>query len=71
MLTFDNADLAFLSILKWPQLTNWAIRQYAREQPLFGGFHYPHLNVMMREYIRCLVKARKDGSPPMTRLWPT
>ena len=64
MQTFDNADLAFLSILKWPQLTNWAIRQYAREQPLFGGFHYPHLNVMMREYIRCLVKAKKEGWKP-------
>lgn len=60
MQTLNNAELAFLSIIAYPDLTNKTLRLYANHTKLFTEVFCPHLYMMWGEYLSVLKQYKKE-----------
>lgn len=60
MLTLNNAELAFLSVVGHPELTTKVLRVYAAKVRLFAEVFHPHLNMLWNAYCELLKKYKKE-----------
>ena len=64
MQTFNNAEMAFLSLLTYPKLAVKALKLCANNANLFPPAIWPHLSEMWQSYLATLTKSKQDGIKP-------
>lgn len=61
MQTFNNAEMAFLSLLAYPKLSIKALKLCANNANLFPQAIWPHLSIMWQSYLNTLTQNRDKG----------
>ena len=64
MQTFNNAEMAFLSLLCYPKLSLKSLKLCANNAVLYPPAIWPHLATMWQAYLDTLTKCKQEGTTP-------
>ena len=64
MQTFNNAEMAFLSLLTYPKLSIKSLKLCANNAVLFPSAIWPHLATCWQAYLDTLTKCKQEGTTP-------